>query len=71
MKQVKDGWHTVAGHNVYVENGKIIRGVEGEDLTRVPVYPYRWMPSANAWSKESMTPDAFRAGIKRETVMMK
>ena len=27
MTQVKDGWHKVYGEDVYVENGKVVRGV--------------------------------------------
>ena len=27
MTQVKDGWHNVYGEDVYVENGKVVRGV--------------------------------------------
>lgn len=27
MTQIKDGWHKVYGENVYVENGKVVRGV--------------------------------------------
>lgn len=27
MAQLKDGWHVVYGENVFVENGKVTRGV--------------------------------------------
>lgn len=37
--KVKDGWHRVYGHDVYVEDGRVLRGTttDGQNTT----YPYR------------------------------
>lgn len=42
MKRVSDGWHTVRGYRVYVEDGCIMRGVK-RDINGglVPAYPYK------------------------------
>lgn len=43
MTQVKDGWHNVYGEDVYVENGKVVRGVtkdaSGSEKT---CHPYKY-----------------------------
>ena len=43
MTQIKDGWHKVYGEDVYVENGKVVRGVtkdvNGSEKT---CYPYKY-----------------------------
>ena len=69
-KRLSDGWHKVSGFNVYVEDGYIIRGTLGKDTTYRTAYPYR--SCKEGWSREyKITPDAFRAGVKRGTVTMK
>ena len=35
--QLEDGWNTLPGIDVWVENGKVMRGIEND----VAVYPYR------------------------------
>lgn len=72
LRKVQDGWHTICGHDVYVEDGIIRRGVEQRSpLNIVPVYPYRYHAKGNrGWWREDMTVDAFRAGVKRGTVNM-
>lgn len=38
----KDGWHEVYGEDVYVENGKVVRGVKkGENNSEVTLSAYR------------------------------
>lgn len=66
---MKDGWHTICGYSVYVEDGKIKRGMKESDT--LTAYVYRWNKSLSCWTKESdITPDAFRAGIKRGTITL-
>lgn len=62
MEKVKDGWHTVKGYEVYVEDGKIIRGVK-EDFNgqRVTAYPYKWDNACHAWCIGTPTISAFRS----------
>ena len=40
--KIKDGWHKIKGYEVYVENGRVVRGVK-EDINggEVPAYPYK------------------------------
>ena len=38
----KDGWHTIRGYYVLVENGRIIRGMKKDrNKSLAPSYPYR------------------------------
>ena len=38
----KDGWHTICGYSVYVENDRIVRGIKlDRNKSPVPAYPYR------------------------------
>ena len=69
MAKIKDGWHTIAGYEVYVENGRILRGLNGSgDKT---LYPYRWNKQYDSRVNDSgLTVDAFRAGIRRGTIEM-
>ena len=30
---MKDGWHIIAGYDVYVEDNKVIRGTLGDGVT--------------------------------------
>ena len=42
MASVKDGWHKVLGHDVYVENGGVTHGKRvTEDGQTLAIYPYR------------------------------
>lgn len=42
MRIYSDGWHTVAGCTVYVENNCILRGIRHDNNgSPVTVYPYR------------------------------
>lgn len=74
MMANKDGWHKVYGTNVYVENGKVVRGViKGADGSEVTCYPYEYNKDHDCWvniSKE-VTLTAYRAGYKRGTKCMK
>ena len=61
MTQVKDCWHVIKGSEVYVEGGKILRGVKNDtNGSRVPAYPYKWESKYNAWCKGTPTVSAFR-----------
>lgn len=36
MKTIKDGWHRIKGYEIYVKNGRVMRGMVGGGT----VYPY-------------------------------
>ena len=71
MKKMIDGWKIAGGYDVYVEDGKVLRGIKldhnGHD---VPAYPYRLMRDGS-WSREiGVTLAAFRAAARRGTMQM-
>lgn len=70
---LRDGWHMVAGWEVYVEDGRILRGVmELCDGSRVTCYPMRHDRRRDVWGwdRKPLTPAAFRAGLARGTIRM-
>lgn len=67
---MKDGWHKVYGEDVYVENGRVLRGTTGSGPAYRPTYPYRW--TGNGYTIDTgITVDALRAGMKKGTIAMK
>lgn len=72
-RQTTDGWHTVYGMDVFVEDGRIVRGVIiGRDGSRVTAYPYRYDREAGNWVNQAgrVTLNAFRKGYPRIWRMM-
>ena len=64
---MNDGWHQIYGRSVYVENGRIKRGLKCNNT--LPAWPYRIMRDKRTWINETgMTVEAFRKGVKRGTV---
>ena len=64
---MKDGWHVVAGCDVYVEGGYIVRATKNNGRQSASVYRHYSRPGT--WYKEyKITPAAFRAGVKRGTI---
>ena len=72
MKKVKDGWHTITGYDVFVEDGRVVRGTAGSGYNLHTVYPYRYNRGLRCWVNVSrqISVDALRAGIRRETMGM-
>ena len=68
MSKYENGWHEIAGYTVHVEDGKVKWGIQ--DHSGAVVYPYHWSDNLRCWVSESMTVDAFRAGVRRETIAM-
>lgn len=58
----KDGWHTICGYSVYVENDRIVRGIKlDRNKSPVPAYPYRRDKKNGGWNKCSgVKVDTFR-----------
>lgn len=66
---VKDGWHKIAGFDVYTENGYIKRGTKNNG--QLPTYPYR-SSRDGCWDLDQyMTPDTFRRKVKNGSAIMK
>jgi hypothetical protein len=74
MAKIKDGWHVVYGEDVYVENGKVVRGVKkGENNSEVTSYPYEYNKDQDCWVNVSgkITLSSYRSGRKKGTKCMK
>lgn len=67
--RTNDGWHDIAGYRVFVDNGKVVRGISSDGQRTL--YPYRFSSKYKCWINETtMSVDAFKAGVRRETVQM-
>ena len=72
MKKIADGWHIIAGYEVYAKDGYILRGIkEDQNGSILPAFVYRWDRTLQCWnSEEKISPDAFRTGVRRETIRL-
>lgn len=72
MKRISDGWHNIAGYEIYVEKGRVLRGLKKDrNGQKVCAFPYRHTPQYGGWTNCSgLSVDAFRAGVNRGTIMM-
>lgn len=68
MEKCKDGWHSICGYDVYVEDGFILRGVK--DNGQLPSYVYRACRYGGWGKEERISIEAFRAGVRRGTIIM-
>lgn len=68
MKKYEDGFHRIAGYLVIIEDGYVGRVCVNEDkgAWAVPFIPCKYGGWDNAYLQ--LTPDAFRARLKRETI---
>lgn len=72
MAKNKDGWHTILGNRVYVEQGKVIRAVvQDSNGSLVPAWPY-WPSKYGGWDNCSglLSVSAFRRRVKNDTVIL-
>jgi hypothetical protein len=68
MLKIKDGWHMIQGHDVYVENGIVKRGITADGQR--PVYPYTPCKYGGYETNTWLSVAAFAARCKRGTVKM-
>lgn len=54
----------IGGYEVYLENGKVVRGVASKGGSLVTVYPYRLDRKQDVWVRDTPTPSTLRAGLK-------
>lgn len=67
-RQVKDGWHSIAGYRVYTVDGYINRGLSRSG--EYPVWPYS-AGKYDGWDlDQGMTPDTFRRKVKDGSATM-
>lgn len=69
---MKDGWHSISGYDVFIENGKVMRGTLGSGTNYRPVYPYKHFLGDRGWYNVSgqIIANAFRYGVKRGFIIM-
>ena len=76
---MKNGWHTIGGYSVYVENGCVTHGIKRDhNNSIITAYPYRkcWRYSGgkryqNGWYNCSgLSVNAFKSGVCRGTIGM-
>lgn len=57
----KDGWHKIKGCEVFVENGKVVRGIRlDSNGERVTAYPYKYDSTYSTWCKGAPSISAFK-----------
>ena len=63
----KNGWHKVFGDDVYIEDGKVIRGLKSGKTC----YPYEYSKKDDSWINVSgkVTLSAYRSGRKKRVEM--
>ena len=62
---IRDGWHTIKGQRVYVEDGYILRGVKPSytGIGYETAYPYWWYEKLRIWNRvEKVKVSTFRNG---------
>lgn len=68
---MKDGWHIICGHDVYVEGDKVLRGMKRDSNgSPVSAYPYRHNRRGGWDNASGVSVSAFRSAIKRGTMKM-
>ena len=60
---MKDGWHTIKGYEVYVEDERILRGtVKDGNGNSVTAYPYRHNQEGGWDNASGVKVETFRKG---------
>jgi len=71
MKKEINGWKIAGGYEVYVEEGKVFRGIKSDHNGHdVPAYPYRQAKSGGWDLISGISLAAFRAGVRRGTMKL-
>lgn len=67
MKRViQDGWHTINGDEVLINNGEVVRGIGYNGNGQITLYVYRWDRNLRCWIYNGRTKyETFRSGLKR------
>ena len=68
---MKNGWKTILGNVVYVDNGDVIRGtILDHNGYEVTAWVYRKQRD-NTWLRsDELSEAAFRSGVKRGTIKL-
>lgn len=62
--KVKDGWHVLNGWEVWVENGRVVRGIVYNANGRCAGYPYKYRTKSRTWERGTPTVGVFYHGWK-------
>lgn len=70
-RKISDGWHKLCGYDVYVEDGCVVRGVSDDWKQGLrTTWVYRTSRHGDFVFAGKVTVDAFRAGVRRGTIIM-
>ena len=70
-RKISEGWHKLCGYDVYVEDGYVVRGVTDDWKQGLrTTWVYRASKYGGYDSAGKVTVDAFRAGVRRGTIIM-
>lgn len=69
-RKVSNGWHSLCGYDVYVEDGYVLRGVQGDGVNMKTTYPYRLCRKGGWDNACGISVSAFRSACRRGTVRM-
>lgn len=67
-KIVKDGWHVMAGVDVYVENGMVVRGIT-KDWSQ-PLYIYKFDKKMNVYTNIIVPVSTFARRLKEGKIRL-
>lgn len=71
MRKTKDGWHKIAGFNIFIENNRVLKGVRRDiDGGEITAYPHRVNKNGDWNNDAGLTVEAFKAGVRRGTVTL-
>lgn len=68
--EIEDGWYTICGYEVWVENGCVVRGVHTHGLKQTTTYPYRASKYGGWDSTGPIDVELFRYGVGRGIITM-
>lgn len=69
---MKDGWHTIQGYNVYIENDRVLGGVKGYGTLKAsPTHPYKTIRGMIGWHNcTGVKVSTFSKGVARGNYRM-
>lgn len=70
MKKVfEDGWHEIAGVDVYVEDGMVKRGISKDGSQ--PLYIYKFDKKLNIYTKVTVPASTFARRLKEGKIYLR
>lgn len=68
---MKDGWHTICGYEVWVENNRVTRGTKYDNShSLVAAYPYRKCKTGGWDNCSGISVSTFRSLCNKDELIM-